>query len=352
MLHSVILEDVERIINDIGESFSILEGKTLLISGGGGFLGGYFLDTIAYLNEKQLQKLCQIICLDNFITGVPRRVSYLVGKPYFTLIKTDISQPFSISRPIHFVIHAASIASPSYYRQYPIETINANVKGLWNLLELTKKESLESFLFLSSSEVYGDPTPENIPTPENYRGNVSFTGPRACYDESKRFGETLCLSFNKTYGMPIKIARPFNIYGPGLRLDDKRVIPDFIRNALEGELITLYSDGLATRSFCYVSDGLTGFWKILLSNHNGEVFNIGNDKEEIRMRDLAKLINELFGSQSQVLYKENPDKDYLTDNPSRRCPDLTKAKSLLSYYPKISLKEGLERTIRWYRGQQ
>lgn len=348
MTNPVILEDVKQIANSVGRDFSKLEGKTLLISGGGGFLGGYFLDTVAFLNKNKFKKPAKVICIDNFISGIPKRIAHLQEDKNFVFITQDICKPFKTSEPVHFIVHAASIASPIFYREHPIETMDANVGGLRNLLELAREKKVESFLFFSTSEIYGDPTEGNIPTPETYRGNVSCTGPRACYDESKRFGETLCVNFHRVHNVPAKCARPFNVFGPGLRLDDKRVIPDFMTNALAGSHIVLLSDGKAMRSFCYISDAMAGFWKILLSKHEGEAFNIGNDEIEISMLDLARMVAEVGGGTSEVKFKQSEDKDYTVDNPQRRCPDLKKARTLLNYEPKIGIKEGLKRIYEWY----
>jgi dTDP-glucose 4,6-dehydratase/UDP-glucuronate decarboxylase len=203
-------------------------------------------------------------------------------------------------------------------------------------------------LFMSTSEIYGDPPPDMIPTNEDYRGNVSCTGPRACYDESKRLGETLCVNFFRARGAPVKIARPFNVYGPGLRLNDRRVIPDLFTGAFSKKEIIMYSDGTPTRSFCYVTDAISGFAKILLSDHNGESFNVGNDLEEISMNTLASGVAGLFGGSVKINYMKSDDREYLTDNPQRRCPDLSKIRRLTGYQPKVRLKEGLARLKSWY----
>jgi dTDP-glucose 4,6-dehydratase/UDP-glucuronate decarboxylase len=231
---------------------------------------------------------------------------------------------------------------------HPIETMDANTIGTRRLLDYAAKRKIKSMLFMSTSEIYGDPFPEYIPTSEDYRGNVSCTGPRACYDESKRFGETLCVNFFRTRGVPVKIARPFNFYGPGLRLEDKRVIPDFFTNAFTGEDIVMHSDGKATRSFCYASDGIDGLLKILLSDQDGESFNVGNDREEISMRTLAEEVAGLFSNGMGVKFEASEDREYLTDNPQRRCPNLGKIRTKLGYEPEVMLHEGLGRTKRWY----
>lgn len=203
-------------------------------------------------------------------------------------------------------------------------------------------------MFFSTSEIYGDPSPDAIPTPESYRGFVSCTGPRACYDESKRFGETLCTVFYQQYGIPVKIARPFNNYGPGLKISDRRVIPDFFRNVLRNEPILLLSDGSPTRTFCYVSDAIFGYLLILLSGENGEPFNIGSDGPEISMKDLANLVVKVSGRDIPVICGPSDDPHYLSDNPMRRCPDITSARSRLGFATEYSLEDGLSRTFNWY----
>lgn len=324
-----------------------LEGTTWLISGGGGFIGSYFLDLLSVCNERVFRRPCRVLCIDNFRTGLAARVRHLADKEHFHFLQADITKPVTILGDVHYIIHAAGIASPPIYRQFPLETIAVNVTGLNNLLELALTKDIKSFLFFSSSEIYGDPSPENIPTPEDYKGNVSCTGPRACYDESKRLGETLAVSYFRQYRLPVKIVRPFNIYGPGLHPEDRRVLPDFSRGALLEKKIRLFSDGTPTRSFCYIRDGLAGFLAVLISDYNGEAFNIGND-QEISMLELARLVAEMVGG-VEIEFQQSPEGDYLTDNPRRRCPDLTKARTLLGYRPRVSLEAGLRRMLAWYR---
>ena len=348
MLNAVIQEDITAIYQDLQEDLKKVEGSTWLISGGAGFLGSYFLDLLSFCNKEVFSRPCRVICVENFISGAPARIKHLEHDKHIQLIDADIVKPISIGGDIDYIVHAASIASPTFYRRFPLETIEANVIGLRNLLELGKGKDLQGFLFFSTSEIYGDPNPENIPTPEHYNGNVSCTGPRACYDESKRLGETLAVNYYQQHGLPVSTVRPFNIYGPGLRLDDKRVIPDFFSDALYKKKITVLSNGLPTRSFCYVRDGISGFMSALLSRHQGEAFNIGNDQLEISIKDLAEMIAVIVGD-VDVEFGLSTESDYLIDNPQRRCPDLSKAKKLLGYRPKVGLQEGLTRTIKWYR---
>lgn len=357
----VIKRDLEFITGTCAEQFSQLAGKEFLLTGGAGFLGYYIVQSTLFWNKHNDEsQQITLTLMDNFLRGVPDWLSQLQNKSdKLKVLQHDVTEPLpDDTRPFEFIIHAASIASPTYYRQYPIETMDANVKGLRNLLEYSKvrlgrRREVQGFLFFSSSEIYGNPSPENIPTPETYYGHVSCTGPRACYDESKRFGETLCVNFARQYGIPVKIARPFNNYGPGLKITDGRVIPDFARDVLQGKDIVLLSDGSPTRTFCYVSDAISGYLKILINGHGGESYNIGVERPELSMAQLADKIcdiaKDILGYKGKVVRKVSADKHYLTDNPERRCPDISKAKSDLDYSPTISIDEGLKRSLIWYK---
>jgi UDP-glucuronate decarboxylase len=349
MVNNIIKQDIKEIISRIDNSR--FNGKNILLTGGGGFLGTYFVHYFSMLNDLNiLSKPCKLYVIENFIRGVPDWYEYIKDRNDVDIIEADINKPLYLPKS-DFIIHAATIASPTYYRLHPIETMDANVIGLRNLLDFAKENPCESFLFFSTSEIYGDPPPEHIPTKETYRGNVSCTGPRACYDESKRYGETLCVNFFQQYQIPIKVARPFNNFGPGLRITDKRVIPDFFNNILKGNKIEILSDGQVTRTFCYISDAITGYLQTLLSEYNGEPFNIGTDGPEITMLDLAKTISKIVkgNDEFEYEYKISSDKNYLTDNPQKRCPDLTKAKTLLGYKPQVSLEDGLTRIYNYYK---
>ena len=336
------------IINGIGPLNNSFSGKNILITGAAGFLGCQFIHYFLKLNEsKILSDPCHVYAWDNYLRGVPDWMSSIEHNPNITIQQRDIITALDYPNP-DIIIHAASIASPIYYRKHPIETIDANITGLKNLLNYSKENSIESFLFFSTSEIYGDPDSAHIPTNEDYRGNVSCTGPRACYDESKRLGETLCVNYWKIHNIPVKIARPFNNYGPGLKITDKRVIPDFFRDVINNHDIVILSDGKATRTFCYISDAIEGYLRILLSNYNGEPFNIGAKYPEVSMVELAKTIINISGKNLKVQYQTSSDSDYLTDNPLRRCPSIDKAKKLLSYDPKVTLEDGLKRTYEYY----
>lgn len=350
-MHGLIAADLQSVIDSNRSILPMFDGEGVLVAGGAGFLGAYFVDLLAAWNESGARQPCQIYCLDTFITGLPKRLAHLGGRPYFHMIKQSVAGPIPAEIRAGYVLHFASIASPTFYRKYPIETIDSNVAGTRNLLEYSLRNRAKSMLFLSTSEIYGDPPADRVPTKEDYRGNVSCTGPRACYDESKRLGETLCVNFFRSKGVPVKIARPFNVYGPGLRIDDKRVIPDMFSGAFFSKEIVLLSDGTPSRSFCYVTDALDGFVKILLSGHNGESFNVGNDTEEISMRRLAETVASLFNDEIRIVFGSSPEHDYLTDNPQRRCPDLSKIRELTGYRPRVGTREGLARLKEWYEAE-
>lgn len=348
MTNPVIRQDIQRIIKVIRGEYTDLEGKTLLISGGAGFLGSYIIGTIYELNKKKLKKPCRVISIDNFITGKKRRIMEEIKDENFIFIEADVTKPLKIKNKVDYIIHAAGLASPVYYQKYPLETIESAIYGAKNLLELARAKKAKSFLYFSSSEIYGDPDPNFIPTPENYRGNVSSIGPRACYDESKRLGETLCMIYHTVYSVPVKIVRPFNIYGPGMMPDDYRVVPTFISRAFKKKPLPVHDKGNQTRTFCYISDAITGFLKVLLSKKNGEIYNVGNDDNEINMMGLARTVAELFKNKIEIQTVVYP-KHYPQEEPRRRCPDLTKIKTILGYSPAIDLKTGLKRVIRWYK---
>jgi len=356
----VIDTDLNYIYQNALPEFKSIAGKNLLITGGAGFLGYYLIQSVLFWNSKvDSSQWIRLTVMDNFIRGVPEWLIDLKEDKNLNLLKHDITKPLPANLvDTQYIIHAASIASPTYYRKFPVETMDANVNGLRFLLEYAKarqdaERQVKGFLFFSSSEIYGNPSPDFIPTPEHYPGSVSCTGPRACYDESKRYGETLCVNFVRQYNLPLKIARPFNNYGPGLKITDRRVIPDFVNDILVGKNIQMYSDGTPTRTFCYVADAIIGYYKVLIRGQKGEAYNIGVSKPEISMADLARKIVEIskaiFHYRGKVELRNSTEPDYLTDNPMRRCPDITKAQTELDYNPGISLEEGLSRSLLWYR---
>jgi UDP-glucuronate decarboxylase len=348
---TVVGSDVEGLANELSDVLPSLSGKTLLVTGASGFLMSYIVDVAMAANAKGLNPRCRVIALDNHKTGVPERLAHLDGRPDFIVLKHDVTVPLDVKEPIHYIVHGASIASPIVYRQFPLETISANVDGTRNMLELARTHGVAGMIIMSTSEIYGDPDPRFIPTPEDYRGYVSSTGPRACYDESKRLAETLGMTYFRLFNTPIKLIRPFNVYGPGLRLDDQRVLPDFISCALTGKPIEILSSGTPTRSFCYISDATSLMFRTLLADFSGDAINVGNDEIEISMSGLAKLVSDevarlLNTKPVDVRQQVSDDPEYLTDNPQRRCPDLTRARTLFpTWKPRVSIEEGIRRYV-------
>ena len=358
----VVRGDLDYICQKADGELSELAGKRIAITCGAGFLGYYLVQSLLHWNEVSGKDPVMVYVYDNFSRGMPAWLAALDGNEHLEIARHDIADPLPEEfGPFEYIIHAASIASPIFYRLHPIETMDANVNGLrhlldWAVEQKTTSSPVEGFLFYSTSEIYGDPSAENIPTPETYRGNVSCTGPRACYDESKRYGETLCVNFADVHELPVRIARPFNNYGPGLKITDGRALPDFATNVFAGSDITLFSDGAPTRTFCYVADAVVGYFKILVRGRDGESYNIGTDDDEISMLGLAELVvelsGELFDYAGKVTYQKSDDADYLVDNPNRRRPIIDKARSELDYDPGIGLRDGVQRSLIWYSGNQ
>jgi dTDP-glucose 4,6-dehydratase/UDP-glucuronate decarboxylase len=354
----VVARDLEYIVEQVGGDLDALAGKRLVVTGGAGFLGYYLVQSVLHRNRnKPSGERTTVVVLDNYVRGMPSWLSDLASDDCLTLVRHDMREPLPKTiGECEYIVHAAGIASPTYYRKHPIETMDANVGGLRALLDYAVSRSgdrrVEGFVFFSSSEIYGDPSPDQIPTAETYRGNVSCTGPRACYDEAKRYGETLCVNFARQHGVPVAMARPFNNYGPGLKISDRRVIPDFARDIFANRDIVLLSDGSATRTFCYAADAVVGYLKVLTRGRPGEPYNVGVEGPEISMRDLADRIADigrsLFGYTGKVVYGESDETEYLVDNPTRRCPDIGKARGQLGFDPQVGLDEGLVRTMAWY----
>ncbi|MEM0135577.1 MAG: NAD-dependent epimerase/dehydratase family protein [Thermoplasmatales archaeon] len=355
----VLEDDMNYIYTTLSESeLEFFEGSEILITGAAGFIGFYLVSFLSkFFDELHVHRL---FLLDNFILGKPKWLDDILEKnKNIVSIQSDISksnmEELLPDSEINIIFHLASIASPSYYRAHPLETIDANVWGLRTLLDYFSHKNIKGFLNFSSSEVYGDPDPLNIPTDEGYRGDVSFIGPRACYDEAKRFGETLCYVFNRELGMQITSVRPFNNYGPGMKLNDKRAPADFASAVLKNRPIILFSDGTPKRTFCYISDAVVGYLKAITYGKY-EFFNIGMDKPEISISNLASIFAEasknVFGNDIEVIFRESDDIDYMKDNPKRRSPNINKARSLLNFNPKIDVYEGVERFLRYLKEER
>lgn len=306
--------------------------KTCLLTGGAGFLG-------SHLCEFLLTQGYALICVDNLVTGNVQNIAPLLQNPHFTYIQHDITKPFSLSENINYILHFASPASPIDYQKIPIETLHTGSFGTEHALQLAKEKNAV-FLLASTSEVYGDPLVH--PQPETYFGNVNSVGPRSCYDESKRFAEALTMAYHRVYGIDTKIVRIFNTYGPRMRKNDGRVVPAFIMQALEHKPITVFGNGSQTRSFCYVDDLITGIYALLLSDFHKPV-NIGNP-QEFTVLELARQVIALTNTKSTIVFEQLP-----VDDPKQRCPDITNAKTLLHWEPKITLEGGLQKTIAWFQ---
>jgi len=307
--------------------------KKALVTGGGGFLG-------SHLCERLLDKNYEVICVDNFYTGSKRNILHLLKNPYFELIRHNICFPLYLE--VDEIYNLACPASPVHYQNDPVQTIKTSIHGAINVLGLAKRVKAKIFQ-ASTSEVYGDPIVH--PQTEDYFGNVNPVGIRSCYDESKRCAETLFVDYHRQYKTPIKIARIFNTYGPNMHPNDGRVVSNFIVQAIKGEDITVYGDGSQTRSFCYVDDLIEGFLCLMNSSDNiiGPI-NLGNPTE-FTILDLAKLVIKYTNSNSKIVFKDLP-----SDDPKQRKPDISKAKKLLKWQPKVDLETGLLKTIEYFEG--
>jgi len=344
MKSPVISEIGARVAKRLGESARLFEGKTVLITGANGFLGQYFLETFIYLNRSVFKTPCDIVAADSHITNTITNDS-LGALPYRFLLQ-DVAKPFPVEEKPDYILHAAGIASPMYYHRFPLETIDVATLGTRSMLELARKSKSKGLVYFSSSEIYGDPDPAHVPTDETYNGNVSSIGPRACYDESKRLGETLCSIYHQHFATRVMIVRPFNVYGPGMKEADYRVLPNFANSIKAGKALTVYGTGLQTRTFCFVEDAILGFLQVLLSGRSGEAYNIGNPSPEISMRGLVELITKISARPVKSEFIPYPE-SYPAGEPMRRCPDITKAAKDVGYAPGVDLEEGLRMFLDW-----
>jgi len=303
-----------------------------LVTGGAGFIGSHLCDRLLAAGHT-------VVCVDNFITGSRRNLESLTGNPRFELFERDVVDAFDAEADLIF--HLASPASPKGYGRHPLETAMTNSLGTVNLLELARRKGAR-FLLVSTSEIYGEPTVH--PQTEDYWGNVNSLGPRACYDESKRFAEAVSMIFVREHRLDLRIVRLFNTYGPRMDPEDGRIVPTFIVQALANEPMSVFGDGSQTRSLCYVDDLVDGLERVMFAEgQSGQVFNLGNPDEHTVL-EYARLIRDLCGSRSEIVFGDLPE-----DDPSRRRPDISKAERLLGWRPNIPLEEGLRQTIAWLR---
>jgi len=334
-MDQIIREDLDAIRGSIDPH--AFQGKSVLVSGGSGFLGSWICDILIGLDSR-------IICVDNLSTGVFENIDHLKGVKGFEFEKADVCT-YSRSPKIDMVFHLASRPAPEDYQKHPVETALANATGTDRMLDLARKNDARVF-YASSSEAYGDP--EVFPTPESYEGKVNPLGPRSSYEEGKRFGEALCKAYHDEYGLDVRIARLFNSYGPRLRAEGLygRVVSRFILQALQGDDITVFGDGTQTRSFCYVTDIISGSLLFIGLDHSPEmVLNIGT-KQEDKILDLAETIRKLSGSVSSIDFLPLPPGDHM-----RRLPDISRTEKLLRWSPSVRLEVGLDRTLRWLRSR-
>lgn len=303
-----------------------------LITGGAGFIGSHLCDRL-------LAEGHEVVGVDNFITGRPDNVAHLIGHPRFRLIEHDVTDYIYVQGALDYVLHFASPASPLDYLRFPIQTLKVGALGTHKALGLAKNKGAR-FLLASTSEVYGDPLVH--PQPENYWGNVNPTGVRGVYDEAKRFAEAMTMAYHRYHGIETRIVRIFNTYGPRMRLKDGRALPNFMRQALLGESITIYGDGEQTRSFCYIDDQVEGIYRLLLGDE-GDPVNIGNP-DEVSIKALAQEIVTLVPQAGKMIFEPLP-----TDDPKVRRPDITRARTLLGWEPKVDRSDGLRRTLAYFK---
>ena len=305
--------------------------EMVVITGGAGFLGSHLCDLL-------LERGYKVICVDNLITGKLFNIEHLSSNPLFKFIQKDVCDGLDIRGPVDFVLHFASLASPVDYAQKPIETLRVGSLGTMNALELCRRKEAK-FMLASTSEVYGDPLQN--PQKEEYWGNVNPVGPRSMYDESKRFAEALTMAYHRKLSVDTRIIRIFNSYGPRMKSNDGRIVPNLIMQALKGRPLTVYGDGKQTRSFCYVSDLVDGIYKLMKADFHDPV-NLGNPVEK-NMLELAEVIKGITGTNSKLVFKPLPG-----DDPKRRRPDIGRAQKVLGWKPRVSLKKGLTETVKWF----
>lgn len=344
--HPIESEDLRRITSDYGLPWELLAGKTVVITGASGFLPSYMVETLIFLNETRHLGI-QIVALVRSRNNFEKRFSHCLDHPSLSCVVQDISQPLELSQHVDYVIHAASQASPKYYSVDPIGTLSANTLGTAALLKHAAANRASGFLFFSSGEVYGQP--EQIPTAEHQYGLVDPLSVRSCYAESKRMGENMCVSWHHQTGLKTTIVRPFHTYGPRMLLDDGRVYADFVSNVISGRSIVLTSDGSSRRAFCYLADAVAGFWTVLFRGQAGHAYNVGNPDGETNMRDLARLLVDMYPEKNlSVQFSKPPeDSNYSVSPLMRNCPDVSKI-AKIGWVPKTSLQDGFRRTIESY----
>ncbi len=341
-MNEIIREDVAHIIAHFHE-WDKFRNKTVLISGANGFLPAYLVETFMTLD---VSFNTTVIALVRNQQKAENRFRHLLNSTRLEIVVQDVTAPIEIAEKIDFIIHAASQASPKYYKTDPVGTLSANVLGTINLIELARKNNVESFLFFSSGEVYGEVKAEDIPIKEDTFGYLNCANVRACYGESKRMGENICVSYHVQYGIPAKIIRPFHTYGPGMALDDGRVFADFVANVVNRKDIVMMSDGSAIRPFCYLRDATLGFLTVLVKGENGQAYNVGNPNEEHSILELAEIMVGLYPNFGLKVIKNIPiaDANYMKSPILRNSPNIDKIRQL-GWQPEVTAQEGFKRTV-------
>jgi UDP-glucuronate decarboxylase len=345
-MNEIVREDIEDIVAGF-QGWERFHNKVVLITGASGFLPAYMVEVLHHLSTSRKANV-HIIAQVRNRQRASSRFAHLLGSTFLEIVEQDVCSPYLPEGKIDFIVHAASQASPKFYGSDPVGTLNANVLGTNNLLEIARNKQVEKFLYFSSSEVYGQLPPEKIPTSESDYGYLDPTNVRACYAEGKRMGETMCVSWSHQYNVPVSIVRPFHTYGPGMDLNDGRVYADFISDIVHGRDIIMKSDGSAIRAFCYISDATKAFFTVLLNGKNAEAYNVGNDGGQCSIIDLAQQLILLFPEKGLKVVKQSQSEGpYINSLVSRIAPGIDKLK-LLGWIPETSIENGFLRTIRSY----
>ncbi len=338
-------KDLQIVSDLLGNKYKKFDNKNILLIGGLGFIGKNLLNSFLYVrNNTEID--FKLTVIDNYKTSYKENIDFYARKNVI-LQEHDILFEYNTKEEFDMIIFLAGIASPYYYKKYPLDTLHVSVQGLVNAFKIPHSNNAK-FIFFSSSEIYGDPDKKNIPTKESYRGNVSSLGPRACYDESKRLGETLCYIMSTSKNKNVSIIRPFNVYGPGMNWNDYRIIPNILKSIKNNEVLQIYDTGLQTRTYCYIADALNGFMRVFLDEKKFSVYNIGSDNDEINVVDLVGVFEKVISKKIEHELVSYPD-SYPSDQPQRRKPDITNAKNNLGYIPQYSIEEGINLLYDWFK---
>lgn len=336
-------DDISEIVNNLNIEIKSIKNKNILLLGYNGFLGKYFVKIFdQIISDKKIN--FKVDCYDNYISSSSLNRQKIVNKNKILFHKGNVSN-YKFRKKYDVIIFLAGIASPFIYKKFPLETLSVSYDGVLNLLKKSKKDN-SKFIFFSSSEIYGNPDKKNLPTKESYYGNVNSFGPRSCYDEGKRVGETLCYIFKKYYNCRVKIIRPFNVFGPLMDKNDYRIIPNIVKKIHSKKNIQIHGDGRQTRTFCYITDAITGFMKVIFRKSNNLIYNIGNPNNEISMINLVKCFDNIINKKNKFSLISYPN-HYPADEPRRRCPDINLAIKDLKYSPKITVKDGIRRVLKF-----